>query len=152
MPLHGTYVKTKALQDHLGTILTDYWRPTRKYIGFSDTRYYLPTPAEFKHVAGLNAVRVSHITSNAPHFDCDDFAFAFKGRLGLHTNTMRGLDASLCVGIAWAKFRWATGPHACNWVVTDDGTLAWFEPQSGFGRHLFDVTECIEDSLRLLII
>lgn len=151
MPLHGTYVKTKALQDQLGAILVPYWRPTRKYAGFSDPRYYLPTMAEFELVAGLSTVRVDNVTSNAPHFDCDDFAFAFKGRLCLHTNNMIALEASLCVGIAWAEFRWAAGFHACNWVLTSDGTLLWYEPQSGFPRHIYDVDECIKASLRLLI-
>jgi hypothetical protein len=61
-------------------------------------------------------------------FDCDDFAFVFKGeasRFGL----IKNMSASPCVGMAWGYFKWNPEYHAVNWVILEDERFLWIEPQ-----------------------
>lgn len=110
-----------------------YWaQSTRNYAGFSDEAYVLPNEEEILAIIAANPVTRPPTVSEA--FDCDDFAFVFKGLACLYTRDHLKIEHSLCIGIAWGCFAW-TEPafefHATNWVLIDQLGLLWCEPQNG---------------------
>ena len=43
----------------------------------------------------------------------------------------------MCLGIAWASFGWMEDElHAANWVLLDDGSFLWIEPEDGTTHEL----------------
>ncbi len=157
MPLDGNVITVAQLKKQLGTKLASYWRPTKNYGGFSDETYYCPSLREIEAILGMSKNRVDGIKSKKNHFDCDDYAFALKGKICLWSNTGAPAD-SLCFGVAWGDFKWVRGAvqtgsiqHACNWVLTADRVLRWVEPQFAQPKQIQNLDQCSQASLRLFI-
>lgn len=133
MTYRGEVLELDKLKRKLGTRLRKYRKGARtKYSGFADREYYLPT---YDELAGLVAGHpVEPADFFGERFDCDDYAFVFKGSLCLHARDVAvaaGLPAPLAVGIAWAHFDWVNGLHAVNVAIDDDRDVYWIEPQDG---------------------
>ncbi len=91
-------------------------------------------------------------------FDCDDFAFAFKGLVCKWYQKKRPNQLPVAVGVGWGMFKTFGNRayHALNWVfLDDDRRLYWIEPQFVTTRS-FDATlepfSKTHDRVNLLIV
>lgn len=119
-----------------------------KYAGFGDTEYCLLVEKKMKDILDQRTIH----EGQGELFDCDDFAFSCKAFVGEHVRRAKKYPAPLCFGIAWGRFRWAGGgmvDHACNWYVTPEKELRWFEPQTS---EFFALRECVRGRLKLLLV
>lgn len=143
--LMGTYKSLEVVKQRLGTQLSSYWMGGRNYAGFGDNEYYLPDPEEV--LALLGQIVITPPSFASQRFDCDDYAFVFKGMVSLLARDSDNLTASPCIGLAWGEFGWMGEVfHACNWVLDSSNALRWIEPQT---MVLYNLEECI--GLNLLI-
>ena len=149
MSYSGKIVSKMGVKQRLGRILSDCWSNSKKYDGFSDNNFYLPSLEEIKALVKSPELTIEPANSANESFDCDDFAFAFKGNLCLFTRDKLKLKNSICVGIAWGEFKWFSEFHACNWVLTNKMELFWIEPQF---QKLYTLNNCRNNSLKLLIV
>lgn len=133
----------RLLQQALSSQLT---RGT--FVAFADNRFWTPTRDELvRLVSDVDFPDIDAIATVGEAFDCDDYAFVLKGRAS-NSNRRRGVSSGLCLGIAWGRFSWLPGiDHAVNWVVEDDRSFWWIEPQT---RRFHRPEECL-GSLSLLI-
>jgi hypothetical protein len=146
----GIEESTTKIKAKLRPILQGKWARNRsRFAGFSDNRFYLPTLEETRQIIDSNPIPPAQYVSQS--FDCDDYAFAFKGLVALHGRKLHELQTSVCIGIAWGRFTWipASPFHAVNWVLTRGGTFRWIEPQNG---RLYPVDRCVSRSLTLLLV
>lgn len=106
----------------------------RTLVQASDPLMELPTQAVLLEI-------VEAIKSDMPHaedytengkFDCDDFAYAFKGLATRWYQKKRPTLLPMAIGVSWGRFQFfGNGEyHALNWVfLADDQKLYWIEPQ-----------------------
>jgi hypothetical protein len=143
----GRYLTVRQVKQRVGRVLRGYWaRSRRTYAGFSDNEFYLPTRAEIEMLLAERPIRKARVRDES--FDCDDFAFVFKGMVALEGRDLDHVTSSMCVGIAWGYFRWIPDTfHAVNWALVDDSEFVWIEPQDGT-IHPVDASE---SGLSLLI-
>ena len=148
----GTYKKAEDVRARISLLTDPYWSNTaRTYAGFSDSQFYLPTRQEvdqFLSPSNENSV-VEVPESIGEGFDCDDFAFVLKGKVCLYARDKLNLRASMCLGIAWARFDWIGDTlHSVNWVLYDSLEFAWIEPQD---LSIHNIHAC-RGELQLLIV
>lgn len=133
----GTYVNQNIVKQRLSRYVRPYWSNTqRTYGGFSDSRYYLPDYTELQNMLAQNPVFSSNDLGEG--FDCDDYSFVLKGSFSLYGKNI-GLEASICLGIAWGLFNWRSEFHSCNWILLDNFTFWWVEPSN---KNLHEVHSC----------
>ena len=149
MPPRGIVIDQTRIKDRVAKLLGPYWRSTRTYGGFSDTAYYLPTLQELRGYLALQSMQATPLPHLGQGADCDDHSFALKGKMCIHAMKRLKLKQSVCLGIAWGRFGWIAGDHACNWAVTSGGDFVWIEPQDN-GLHRLQ--EARAGWLRLLIV
>jgi hypothetical protein len=142
----GVYLSREQVKKRLGPLLLPFWSGQRKYAGFGDTYYYLPTPAEVAAFVADHPIAPAQVASQA--FDCDDYAFVLKGSVCLYVRDTQAISASMCLGIAWGRFAWKPEFHACNWVLDAAGTFQWLEPQT---KLFYDIGQCAGD-LELVLV
>ncbi|MEM6375562.1 MAG: lectin MOA-related protein [Pseudomonadota bacterium] len=119
-----TYVKDR-MRDHNGRVTK---------LRASDLKMELPDKNLFRQI-------VDDIKPEMPHkdeytkinlFDCDDYAFIFKGLVSQWYRHNRPNDLPFAMGIAWGFFR-AFSPtefHSLNFIfLAEDRKLRWIEPQ-----------------------
>lgn len=144
----GKFLNRAALKQHVGKAVKPLWRKQKgNYGGFMDEDYYAPTQKEVDSVL----VSITYPTYAANEFDCEDFAYMCKAEVARAVRNHAEFNTPWAFGIAFARFRWishGTIDHACNWVVTDDGTLHWIEPQTG-NKH--KLKACRKGSLALML-
>jgi hypothetical protein len=145
-----TYRDTPWIKQAVGRQLAGRWATnSRTYAGFSDSGYFLPSLQELSEFLSANQVQwPARFTEG---FDCDDFTFVLKGRVSLYCRDQLGESRSLCIGIAWGKFDWRPGLHACNWSLVDTGEFRWIEPQDPPNGALRTVGHCSGD-LRWIVV
>ena len=112
----------------------------------ADPQYYLPDRKEIE-------LFLLHNINFQPGglgtgFDCDDFAYAVKGLIGIWNLNRAGLQTSWCVGVIFGRFTWMPGEHAANWYIDKRGIINLFEPQD-HGFHTLQ--ECIGDVKLVLL-
>ena len=117
----------------LGDKITSFGR---QHLHFADTEYYCPALDYVKKV--LAVTRVDGIQYRAQVLDCEDFAKllmakfvedayrAVKDANGVPTNKVIR-RAAHCFGLIHGNL---PGPHAQNFVITDDKILRIVEPQT----------------------
>lgn len=115
-------------------------------IRLGDVGFYLPAIQEVKVI--LAASSLERKTWTAERFDCDDFAYALKGEMSLHSYASTSQRFGLCVGIVWGNFDWVAGFHAVNWFIADDGVIRFIEPQSDV---IYESSHCIGGASLLLV-
>ena len=126
----GQKLAAKEVQRNLRALTDPFWSTKfRTYAGFSDSIYYLPSVDELDVILKDEDFVVPVPKHMKQGFDCDDFAYVFKGRSCLYARDNFTPDGSLCLGIAWADFSWVNEFHAANWALCDDLNLYWVEPQ-----------------------
>lgn len=100
---------------------------------FGDMRYYLPTKPDITGAWAGSGLDV--LISTPQRFDCDDFAFAFKGHCSRFAYVRGDWSlCGLCLGFVSGLFGWRSGRHAANLVVNyADGTpeVNFIEPSTG---------------------
>lgn len=133
----GIYQTREQVKRRLGPLLTTRWSSQRRYAGFGDNRYYLPTATEVEAFVAASPIAPAQVASQA--FDCDDYAFVLKGSVCLYVRDTQAITTSMCLGIAWGQFAWKPEFHACNWVLDASGTLRWIEPQT---QTFYPLAEC----------
>lgn len=112
----------------------------------SDLHYYCPSLYEVEEFANKTQVSVSPYNpiQGTAGFDCDDFAFVFKGFLNLYNRDYAHKEHSWAGAIIWGRFNWLQELHVTNLFVTSDyGILLW-EPQTN--TH-YSLNECFEAHL-----
>lgn len=126
----GKYFSTTSAKKRIGHLLTGFWSTTRRtYAGHSDRTLYFPTWDELQKILRENIVPKNTVDLGEG-FDCDDYAFVLKGKVSLYGRSEMKLEHSMCLGIAWARFRWVEDEyHAANWAMDDTGKFFWIEPQ-----------------------
>lgn len=139
-------IRTKVLNK-----LKTKWHSGENII-VTDKQYYVPTFNEFKTYIQYNKISISPTNpiQGGEGFDCDDYAFALKGHIGIFNKNVAKKNHSWAVGIILGHFAWINEYHAANWLLTRDHGLFLFEPQKyvdGFER--FD--KCI-GSVKLVIL
>ncbi|WP_300033673.1 lectin MOA-related protein [uncultured Roseobacter sp.] len=107
---------------------------TRTLVQASDPDMEIPTKDQLISIVDAIRPRMpngSEYTQNGK-FDCDDFAFSFKGLVTQWYQENRPNDLPFAIGIGWGQFS-SFSPdeyHALNWVfLADDRKLYWIEPQ-----------------------
>ncbi len=116
---------------------------SRTLVQASDPKMELASNTLFDEI--VNHIRpemldASEYTKNG-QFDCDDFAFAFKGLVTNWYRTNRPNFLPMAIGIGWGKYaKFGDGEyHALNWVfIEDDQRLYWVEPQFIHSKPLKD--------------
>ena len=109
---------------------------------FGDTVYYLPTVSEVQDAWDGSGLR--DLTSTPQRFDCDDFAFAFKGhcsRFAYFRGDWR--LCGLCVGFV-SGLLWRPGRHAASLYVgyhNGAADVRLFEPGNGTPHTLAECRE-----------
>lgn len=91
----------------------------------------------------------SEYTENG-EFDCDDFAFIFKGLVTQWYRKNRADQLPFAIGVAWGDFNaFSKGQfHALNWLfLADDKLLYWIEPQHIHSSPLDDAMAKFEKTL-----
>lgn len=112
----------------------------------ADPQYYLPDKQEIETFLANN-INFPPADLGAG-FDCDDYAYAVKGCIGLWNLNHARQNASWCVGVIFAKFNWVAGAHAANWFMDKTGTIALFEPQD----HGFHTVNDIVGDVKLVLL
>lgn len=144
----GKESSSETVKSQLRVLTDPFWvRRGRTYAGFTDTGFYLPSIHETRQV--LQTVVVSNAGTSGEKFDCDDYSFSFKGNVALYCRDNIQTDFSMCIGISWAYYSWSGGElHAINWVLCDDNSFYWIEPQD---NSLHSLNEC-RGGLELLLV
>lgn len=132
MPRTITHITlSRYARDHM-TPLPD--TVTRTLVQASDPLMELPTQTMLREI-------VESVKPDMPHaddytengkFDCDDFAYAFKGLATRWYQENRPALLPMAIGVSWGQFQFfGDGQyHALNWVfLADDQKLYWIEPQ-----------------------
>ena len=125
------YLTVRQVKQRVGHILRGCWATSRRtYAGFSDNRFYLPSRTEIEDLLRARSLRSAAAQDES--FDCDDYAFVFKGLAALKGRRMSHVTSSMCVGIAWGYFNWVPDVfHAVNWALLEGSVFVWVEPQDG---------------------
>ena len=146
----GKTVTKAQVINRLGPLLNPLWVPSSNphYAGLNDDQFYLPSFVEISTYVKASHAKIPAPANLGEGFDCDDFAYVFKGQLSLFTRDRLRLPHSVCCGIAWGRFAWVNEEHACNWVLTDDYVFHWIEPQT---QSLYPLHDGVQGSLRLII-
>ncbi|MCC6839904.1 MAG: lectin MOA-related protein [Flavobacteriales bacterium] len=142
-----TYASPSSIRDHFSVLLPPgkLHRDLQAFWG-ADPQYYLPEHKEID-------LFLQHNINLAPPdlgigFDCDDYAYAVKGCIGLWNLNRARIPASWCVGIIFGKFTWASGEHAANWYMNKNGVVELFEPQD----HSFHpIRDCLGEVKLILL-
>ena len=130
--------------------MLNYWTSSnRKFGGFADDQYYLPSLDEVKSFHEQNPIQ--HAPELNEGFDCDDFSFVYKGMISLYGRNEIQQQGSLCVGIAWGHFAWRNEYHACNWFLDENFNVFWIEPQDEVDIAIKGLDEC-EGGLTLVLV
>lgn len=136
----GEMARTE-LEPWLREVLKPVLVPEPKWY-FGDTVYYLPTAQDVQTAwAGSG---LGDLISTPQRFDCDDFAFAFKGHCSRFAY-FRGdwKLCGLCVGFV-SGLLWRQGRHAASLYVGYDNGVAdvrLFEPGNGTPHTLAECRE-----------
>lgn len=145
-------VSVKNIKQVLKTQLQPYWAnadpaegiPFRRVL--DNESYLVPTIQEMMSVIQQNNVSLPPLGEG---YDCEDYAFAFKGSISLYVRKVLQSQHGLCVGIAGGLFNWTPGFHACNWFINDQGIIFWIEPQNNL---IHSLNECRPVSIQFLIV
>ncbi len=129
-----------ALPQHL-------WAPQMQAFFGADAWLYLPTTGEvsdfMQHRLNLPQAGLGE------GFDCDDYAYAAKGLVGIWNREYARKPASWCVGVLFARFSWPPyEDHAANWFVDKSYTPYLFEPQT---REIFPAAAC-QGNIKLILL
>lgn len=94
---------------------------------FDDERYYLPTPDDIRRLMQARSPTTGY-GSVVDLFDCDDFAYNFRGFSAAHRFSSRDRqDATtpLAIGLLWGQgFDWiGQDKHVLNLTVLQDKTV-----------------------------
>lgn len=92
----------------------------------ADEVYYLPPLEDAKEIIEASELNLKEWIEE--RFDCDDFALVLKARFAEAAYKDGKRRAAHCMGIIWGMF--SEGPHAMNWIVTEDKKLHLIEPQT----------------------
>lgn len=90
-----------------------------------DAEYYLPPMADVDRVLAESAVNRKRWVEE--RFDCDDFAKVLAADFARDAYKDGTRRSAYCMGVVWGQL---PGPHAINWVITDDKRLHFIEPQN----------------------
>jgi hypothetical protein len=93
----------------------------------ADETYYLPPIEDAKEIVKRSGLDRKKWVEE--RYDCDDFALVLKAHFCEAAYRDGRRRAAHCAGIVWGMFD--GGPHAINFVVTDDDVLRFIEPQTG---------------------
>lgn len=102
---------------------------------FDDARYYLPTLDELRAVVAARPTK--GLGSDEDIFDCEDFAYIFRGFAAQHHFLDRNATDTLAfaVGLVWGRGFQGLNPlgHAVNFAVCSDRRV-WFIDTSRFAN------------------
>lgn len=113
----------------------------------ADPFFYLPTLQQMQEFLHYN-VNLPPVDLGTG-FDCDDYAYAVKGSIGLWNRNHAHVQASWCVGVIFARFAWMGNvEHAANWFIDKAGLLHLIEPQT---RQHYPPGAIAPKSIKLLL-
>lgn len=100
----------------------------------ADSRYCLPTYAGAQNI--ISQSKLAEMANpggsamRGQSFDCDDFALLLKARFAYaaYRDPANYQNCPYCLGIVWGMLPFPF-PHSMNWMVTDDHTFYFVEPQ-----------------------
>jgi len=144
----GNYSSSQTVEDALVQQIGRFRAVGSRQIGFfADTRFYLPSTREVEVL--LRDIPLQPTGFLGEVFDCDDYSFVMKAATSIYARDTLRINAGLCFGIAWGRFGWRIDPwHSCNWVLHDDMSFSWVEPQD---RRPHNPSECL-GSLTLILV
>lgn len=95
------------------------------HLHLPDLKYYCPSLEYTKKVMKESLTETMVWTEEI--FDCDDFAIVLKADFAKDAYRNLARRSPHCFGIVWGSL---PGPHAINWVITDDKQFWFVEPQN----------------------
>ena len=132
-PIQGATISRadlkKLVKSSLKGLLSKKWN-----LHSSDSRYYLPSLDEAQTIIDSSNMKQLASPGGAKGrgecFDCDDFSLLLKARFAYaaYKNKNEHVNAPYCFGIVWGLLPFPF-PHSLNWMVTNDETLYFIEPQ-----------------------
>jgi|GEM_PF-5621458 len=130
------------------TLPPTYREPYVQAFFGADPSFYLPSLAQMKNFM-KHAMILPPVDIGAG-FDCDDYAYALKGSIGIWNRNYTKLQTSWCVGVIFARFSWMGDvDHAANWFIDKSGTLWLIEPQT---RKEYPATSVASASIKLILL
>jgi len=94
-------------------------------IHYADATYFLTPLSEARRIIHQSFVDAQKWTQEK--FDCDDFALVLKADFAIDGYKNGERRAAYCMGIVWGQL---PGPHAINWIITEDLKVRFIEPQN----------------------
>lgn len=132
-------VVNNQLVSRLGT-------PLQAIFPLSDDLYYLPKDYEVERI--WRHSRLRSLAYKIERFDCDDYAFAFKGTCSRYAYIRNDWKRhGIAVGIAAGRFAGTAGNHVVNIFVNAEGKIRFIDAAVGIPM---DATFC--QQLNALII
>lgn len=112
----------------------------------ADPAYYLP---ERKELEGFLEHNINFQAGGmGAGFDCDDYAYAVKGLIGIWNLGRARVRSSWCVGVIFGQFNWMAGEHAANWFIDKAGVINLIEPQD----HTFHTVQECNGNVKLILL
>lgn len=91
----------------------------------ADEKYFIAPLSEARNI--INNTSVNTMTWTEERFDCDDFALVLKAEFAKAAYANNTRRAAFAFGIVWGML---PDSHAINWMINEDLTLRFVEPQN----------------------